>query len=191
MENTPSGNIIIQRMANMMSLTHAAIQKNQGGKPAMIYVSIDRMWTGAALVAAYTGFSLSLQLPHAFLAPAGTHALLRPGFVGLTPDAETDACSSSVRAYWLSPRASIFTVRTTPMRAATQAEMALCCSFPLVPRPPLGPALPPRSRQPAQRPVECVRPSQTMTLGSWTRASHVLGGRWHVRGLDLAPWMQS
>ena len=45
-ENTQSGNVIIQRMANMMYLTHSAIQKNQNGQPALVYVSIDRMWTG-------------------------------------------------------------------------------------------------------------------------------------------------
>ena len=45
-ENTQAGNIIIQRMANMMYLTHSAIKNNQKGKPALVYVSIDRMWTG-------------------------------------------------------------------------------------------------------------------------------------------------
>ena len=47
---TASGNVIIQRYANMMYATHTAVAKNRAGKPAMIYACVDRMWTGAPML---------------------------------------------------------------------------------------------------------------------------------------------
>lgn len=46
-ENTPAATKLAQRYVKMMSAVHGAIKQNLYGKPSLIYVSIDRMWTAS------------------------------------------------------------------------------------------------------------------------------------------------